>query len=126
MATKTEERPTKSVQGKEEAQHTLKDQAKRKRDEENETESPNKRQKTKRERNHKKQAKKKLKKKKKVLEEHPPVVVDEGERKTAALTYLKQWKEDRESWKFHKNNQFWLVEHIFDQEKVHLPFFHSN
>merc|ERR1711990_491769 len=35
-----------------------------------------------------------------------------------ALSYLKTWAEDRESWKFEKCRQIWLINHIYDTENV--------
>ena len=35
-----------------------------------------------------------------------------------ALDYLQQWKHARESWKFQKNRQTYLLKHAFDSKKV--------
>merc|ERR1712037_654899 len=35
-----------------------------------------------------------------------------------ALSYLKTWAEDRETWKFEKCRQIWLINHIYDTENV--------
>jgi len=35
-----------------------------------------------------------------------------------ALSYLKTWAEDRESWKFEKCRQIWLINHIYDTDNV--------
>jgi len=35
-----------------------------------------------------------------------------------ALSYLKTWAEDRESWKFEKCRQIWLINHIYDTDNL--------
>merc|ERR1712203_151799 len=35
-----------------------------------------------------------------------------------ALSYLKTWAEDRETWKFEKCRQIWLINHIYDIDNV--------
>ncbi|KAI4898066.1 hypothetical protein NFI96_018069 [Prochilodus magdalenae] len=37
---------------------------------------------------------------------------------TQALEYLKCWSEKREEWKFQKTRQVWLLQHMYDSEKV--------
>lgn len=38
-----------------------------------------------------------------------------GTAKVAAVDYLKQWKNDRETWKFQKVRQVWLLQNMYDQ-----------
>ena len=40
-----------------------------------------------------------------------------------ALDYLQQWRHARESWKFHKNHQTYLLKHALDAAKVPATFF---
>ena len=45
-----------------------------------------------------------------------------------ALAYLRQWRTDRESWKFNKNHQTLLIKYLFDAEKVpssEIPIFYE-
>lgn len=37
---------------------------------------------------------------------------------TQALNYLTCWSEKREEWKFQKTRQVWLLQHMYDSEKV--------
>ncbi|XP_072535040.1 protein cholesin [Salminus brasiliensis] len=37
---------------------------------------------------------------------------------TQALEYLTCWSQDREKWKFQKTRQVWLLQHMYDSEKV--------
>ncbi|KAG9276188.1 hypothetical protein AMEX_G8478 [Astyanax mexicanus] len=37
---------------------------------------------------------------------------------TQALSYLTCWSEKREEWKFQKTRQVWLLQHMYDSEKV--------
>lgn len=41
----------------------------------------------------------------------------------AALAYVKQWHDDRESWKFKKNLQSFLLKHMWDTELVPDEYF---
>ncbi|XP_066540058.1 uncharacterized protein C7orf50 homolog [Hoplias malabaricus] len=62
----------------------------------------------------KKEEKKKLKEEKKSEKEESKSSIA----KTQALEYLKCWSEKREEWKFQKTRQVWLLQHMFDSEKV--------
>ena len=42
-----------------------------------------------------------------------------------ALSYLKTWAEDRESWKFEKCRQIWLINHIYDVDNLPEDYFPS-
>ncbi|KAL2206103.1 hypothetical protein CC79DRAFT_1369533 [Sarocladium strictum] len=37
---------------------------------------------------------------------------------TAAVEYLRQWKNSRDTWKFNKNHQSALIKHVFDDEGI--------
>ncbi|KAF4087568.1 hypothetical protein AMELA_G00072210 [Ameiurus melas] len=41
-----------------------------------------------------------------------------GTAQTLALDYLTCWSEKREKWKFQKTRQVWLLQHMYDSEKV--------
>lgn len=43
-----------------------------------------------------------------------------NEAKRNALAYLRQWKRDRENWKYKKNIQTWLLSHAFNENMVSL------
>ena len=62
-------------------------------------------------------------KKKKVAKEAPPVEEknEESESEDAeppAITYLLAWKEDKKKWKFKKLRQTWLLQNMYNKNKV--------
>lgn len=61
-------------------------------------------------------SKKKKKKSKKAVVEVKPK--DEAWNQERSLEYLELWKNDRETWKFHKLRQIWLVDNMLDSSKV--------
>ena len=44
--------------------------------------------------------------------------IHETKGQTKALQYLKQWDEDRDSWKFEKCRQIWLLQNCYDLSKI--------
>ena len=56
---------------------------------------------------------KKKKKKRKAIVKDPNEVAE----------YLRLWKEDRDSWKFNKNTQSWLIRHAYEADKIHKGTF---
>ncbi|XP_062330839.1 uncharacterized protein C7orf50 homolog [Osmerus eperlanus] len=47
-----------------------------------------------------------------IVEAHKPIAPQQ------ALDYLSCWAENRKDWKFQKTRQTWLLQHMFDTEKV--------
>lgn len=47
----------------------------------------------------------------------------EGKAREFALSYLRLWKSSRDSWRFMKVRQTWLIKHMFRAEKVTSPDF---
>ncbi|XP_069701161.1 protein cholesin [Periplaneta americana] len=48
----------------------------------------------------------------------PTAVKNEDGNKDKCLSYLKKWHEDRQNWKFEKLRQIWLLQNMFEAEKI--------
>jgi len=66
-------------------------------------------------------------KRKKIASNSPEVddSVHETKGMSKALKYLKTWSEDRDSWKFEKCRQIWLLHNAYDELKVSDKLFPS-
>ncbi|XP_023933636.1 uncharacterized protein C7orf50 homolog [Lingula anatina] len=65
--------------------------------------------------------KKKKKKEKKKVSSETDKVVGDSEKTSArdlALEYLKKWHENRKQWSFQKVRQVWILQHMYDTQKV--------
>ncbi|KAG7335591.1 hypothetical protein KOW79_000284 [Hemibagrus wyckioides] len=70
------------------------------------------------ERKLKKIRKKEEKKKQKELGKSEKEEIKSSIAQTQALEYLTCWSEKRDEWKFQKTRQVWLLQHMYDSEKV--------
>ncbi|KER23795.1 hypothetical protein T265_08385 [Opisthorchis viverrini] len=52
-----------------------------------------------------------------------PVSVPAEEHQEKALEYLHTWDTDQEHWKFRKNQQTWLINHVFNPQLIPRPEF---
>jgi hypothetical protein len=62
----------------------------------------------------------KREKKAKVAKPATEEVVKDTVAKDKATLFLASWKHDRESWKFEKNRQSWILKNMFNAEQVRL------
>ncbi|XP_063286477.1 uncharacterized protein C7orf50 homolog [Pelobates fuscus] len=74
--------------------------------------------------------KKERKKEEKRLKRESAIDDDDEEEKPSkpsvcelSLQYLKSWSEKRKDWKFQKTRQIWLLQNMYDQEKISDDYF---
>ena len=83
------------------------------------TESPKKRPRSSTSEPNQKQRKKRKKLKRYSDESSSDVIENKHSKKMReSLKYLHQWKNDRDNWKFQKLKQQWILDHLFNLEKV--------